>query len=498
MHSRDRVRLLDPKVTIPMNSIQDIEQQPSSHTGMQYASDALWENDRLGRRPDAEHLLEVLSAASGPVVLSLEGSWGSGKTTFLEHFQPYLEERGFTVRYINAWETMRYANPTMSIIDAIVDDTADQNEPDSDSFKSMMSVIKGFVTAVRGPAAAAGSLAAVGMPFHVAATVVQTGLAAVRNSVFEGDDEQAREEPNALTVYRKIVEDFETSTTALEAHLSATNMIVIFIDELDRCRPEYALAMLETIHHCFLVEGIAFVLTINQDELCNSLMTLYGPEFDARRYLRRFVNKQVHLSPGTFQKYVASKISDLGVDPSKDLDAYSAYLLMNFAIRSPIVSARDIDQRIEVLRPSIGAGSISVDTDAETSSRTGRLPLRIILATMGLMRLVAPEVYHQFCSTRGSDLQALDELNRIADRSEDWWRESSRPDEYQYNVVLEAVLIAWYRSLTSPWPSDTPLLRKRREEARAGADYPRRVVRESDHPAYRNRSDFREAMAHLR
>ena len=116
---------------------------------------------------------------------------------------------------------------------------------------------------------------------------------------------------------------------------------------------------------------------------------------------------------------------------------------------------------------------------------------------MGILRLVAPEKHQQLCRAKISDLQALEELNRIANRTHDWWRDDQRRNEYRVNAVLEAVLIGWYRSSSNSWSYDTPLLRKRRKEATEGAGYPHLVVQEALHSAYRNSTDFREAMNRL-
>jgi len=65
--------------------------------------------------------------------------------------------------------------------------------------------------------------------------------------------------------------------------------LTIIVDELDRCRPDFALALLERIKHLFDVEGIAFVLLINQDQIQSYIKTVYG-DVDARAYLLKFAN----------------------------------------------------------------------------------------------------------------------------------------------------------------------------------------------------------------
>ncbi|RYG85594.1 MAG: hypothetical protein EON58_22810, partial [Alphaproteobacteria bacterium] len=72
--------------------------------------------------------------------------------------------------------------------------------------------------------------------------------------------------------------------------------IVIVIDELDRCRPTYAIRLLEEIKHLFDVPGLIFVLAIHSEQLARSVSGAYGSMFDGRAYLRRFIDRQYSLA----------------------------------------------------------------------------------------------------------------------------------------------------------------------------------------------------------
>ena len=64
--------------------------------------------------------------------------------------------------------------------------------------------------------------------------------------------------------------------------------LIVMIDELDRCRPSFAVEFLETTKHLFAVDQVVFVLAVNRKELAHAVKALYGNDFDADRYLRRF------------------------------------------------------------------------------------------------------------------------------------------------------------------------------------------------------------------
>lgn len=86
---------------------------------------------------------------------------------------------------------------------------------------------------------------------------------------------------------RHFQEQLEEATT--------THGLILFIDELDRCQPSYVLELLSTVRHLFAVPGVVVVLTINRIELAHSVQSVYGPDFSADHYLRRFADLHVQL-----------------------------------------------------------------------------------------------------------------------------------------------------------------------------------------------------------
>ena len=82
--------------------------------------------------------------------------------------------------------------------------------------------------------------------------------------------------------------------------------IVIFIDELDRCRPSYAVRLLERIEHYFINDRITFVFSANLEQLQHTIKNFYGNNFDACRYLDRFFDLRISLTPINTTKYYNS------------------------------------------------------------------------------------------------------------------------------------------------------------------------------------------------
>ena len=82
--------------------------------------------------------------------------------------------------------------------------------------------------------------------------------------------------------------------------------LVVFVDELDRCRPSFAVELLERIKHLFDVTGIVFVLGINQDELAHSVCAVYGSGFGGRKYLGRLIDLTYTLPEPGLDRFVKS------------------------------------------------------------------------------------------------------------------------------------------------------------------------------------------------
>ena len=81
------------------------------------------------------------------------------------------------------------------------------------------------------------------------------------------------------------------------------NRLIIMVDELDRCKPSYAVKLLERIKHYFTNDRITFVFSVNTYELEKTIRKYYGDDFDAGRYLSRFFDLHISIPPVNMRKY---------------------------------------------------------------------------------------------------------------------------------------------------------------------------------------------------
>ena len=139
--------------------------------------------------------------------------------------------------------------------------------------------------------------------------------------------------------------------------------VVVVIDELDRCRPLYAIELLEVAKHLFSVENIVFVLAINLRELGHSIKAVYGSDFDSHEYLERFIDITIPLPKAEREQFMRNLMSERTEGVVSGTDQYSQiakFLIMN-VLGSPEMSLRRAAHYIK--RLNIILTSISNDPD---------------------------------------------------------------------------------------------------------------------------------------
>ena len=85
--------------------------------------------------------------------------------------------------------------------------------------------------------------------------------------------------------------------------MGSDERLILFIDELDRCKPAYAVKLLERVKHYFCNDRLTFVFSINTHELQNTIKHYYGENINASKYLDRFFDFRISLPKANLGKY---------------------------------------------------------------------------------------------------------------------------------------------------------------------------------------------------
>lgn len=256
--------------------------------------------DMVGRNEDIKSFAVFLNSLSDCCSIAVDGCWGSGKTFFVKQVKMFMDAQNDFIAtmdeddkrifkdatsndnctyrpqvsvYYDAWENDNDSDPVLSLVYSIMSnvDTDFSLKTDDGCIKKAASILEFF------------------------SGKNWTDLA----ESFKGEDllEDIRKNKNV----EDKIKDFLDSLLEERG-----DRLIIFIDELDRCKPSYAVKLLERIKHYFTNDRFTFVFSINATELQHTIKRFYGNDFDACRYLDRFFDLRVSLPPANKSRYLQS------------------------------------------------------------------------------------------------------------------------------------------------------------------------------------------------
>ena len=251
-----------------------------------------FKKDALSRKSQVEALCGVIETDERPLVVAVDGKFGSGKSTFLAMCAAHLrqearlQQQEAAVAEFNAWQHSHTKNPLIDLISAL-----GQEVPQSSRLKEV----------------------AAGIGWGVASAVTRGAIN--RQNFQEGDAESLFE------LWHHVEKHRQAFHAELEQVVKATDdRLVIFVDELDRCMPQQALDYLNIVRHLFDVPGVAVVIGVNQEELGHRVRQLYGERCNADLYLRRFWDFTMPLREPT-SKQMTTFLNSVFHDASERLNA---------------------------------------------------------------------------------------------------------------------------------------------------------------------------------
>lgn len=251
------------------------------HHELEIDSEKPFNNCKLGREPFAKILTEIVETFADGFVLAINNEWGTGKTTFVKMWRQHLSNEGFQAIYFNAWENDFNNDPLVAIMSELKALTKGKREAEK-FFKSV--VKKGAVLTKTVAPALVKSL--------VKKYVVDTAIIedAIEN-ITKAATEILEEEIKVFADKKESILEFRIDLEKFIESRENKKPLVFIVDELDRCRPNYSVEVLEQLKHFFSVKGIAFVLSIDKKHLASSIKGFYGSEnINTDEYLRRFID----------------------------------------------------------------------------------------------------------------------------------------------------------------------------------------------------------------
>ena len=265
----------------------------------------LLKTDPIQRKKYVQRFAKILSRMEDDCyTVALNGDWGSGKTFFVKQIKMILDAynpqsnmaagqrtavqqcyrdascpNSYATVYYDAWAFDNHDDPILSLVYAALKSGCGE-EPEGKG-NSLIEAAVRVIDVIKG-----------------------TNLAEIYEAF-------KNHQPEKLTAEIEKTEDIKDSIRAFIDTLiqEKGNRLIIFIDELDRCKPDYAIRLLERIKHYFDDERITFVFSVNLTQLQWTVKSYYGNSFDATGYLEKFFDLPFTLPPTDYERFLQNRLN---------------------------------------------------------------------------------------------------------------------------------------------------------------------------------------------
>ena len=300
--------------------------------------DAPFGNDAIGREGQIRPLAEVIAAEERPAVVSVDGAFGSGKTSFLKMLAAHLRlDHGADVVIFNAWQQSHTREPLTDIASALASGR-------SRKWRKLARIASKAARRLLGGATTAA------VRSSTFGFVDFQGLAGILRTETKATSEAWRSHQSRIDRFKKLLAKLVTR---------GGGKLVVIVDELDRCRPDYAIDMLNVVRHLFDVPGVVIVLGVNRVELEHRVKEVFGEGCNADAYLRRFVDLPRRLetpTAGQLLSFANSVIHETKLRSSKQSDVFEKSLA--HLVAGSYSSLRDAQQMAHLIATVESASGI--------------------------------------------------------------------------------------------------------------------------------------------
>ena len=229
------------------------------------------------------------------LTVSIDSEWGTGKSTCLRAMEKHLKtDDSIECIYFDAFKNDFHDDPFVAISSKMMEHFSDKNnfefkEGTVRIAKKLLGVgLKGGITLLT-----SGAINSKGI--DAACKDVVAGLSIQADGIIdEYFSQQIEKEASTESLIRSLKKGLQA---LLKTKDEKTQKLVFIIDELDRCRPDYAIGILERIKHFFSMDGVIFILSMNKNQMINYVKGKYGIDDieTADQYLRKFINIEFNL-----------------------------------------------------------------------------------------------------------------------------------------------------------------------------------------------------------
>ncbi len=253
--------------------------------------------DILNRQPfieDVKTIIKHYSEKKKNITFAIDGKWGIGKTFLLGKLEEQLKN-DYVVFHYNAWEYDYYEEPLIALITSTIEQLGgflEYKKTTDQAVKAVLKKAKNVFVKVLG---------------EFCKNKLGVDIPKVAQELYD-DVKSQKKTDKAYDKNIDVTEKIREIKKALE-EVSKIRTIVFVVDEIDRCLPEYAIKVLERLHHVFSgVENLQAILSIDKNQLNNTIRTIFGKETDKDGYLKKFISFTMELSVGEAETDIVERV----------------------------------------------------------------------------------------------------------------------------------------------------------------------------------------------
>lgn len=306
--------------------------------------------DRQSFIDQLQGIVDVLAKNKKNMCYSINGQWGIGKSYVLDMFEEQAQRIGqegtvldkYIIFRYNCWEYDYYEEPLVAIVATIIEQYDEKISLLSEQEKAAIGeIVKKTFIHIGKKLLSIGSkklkdLTGIEIDPEKTGEFVKEVADVAQNVQQKIGDNHAYDE---LFEFKAVLRLLRENITKL----TQEHTVLIIVDELDRCLPEYTIRVLERLHHLFNdIPNIQVIISIDREQLEHTVQQIYGVNTDAKKYLEKFISFELNLSFGS--------LNDAA-------DAYFAYYYDQFEDQKQLISAIDLDEFRRIILEGIDTRS---------------------------------------------------------------------------------------------------------------------------------------------
>lgn len=341
-------------------------------------------NNILERNEKIINLMKLLNNVNENFIISIDGEWGTGKTFFvkqliyisnhysgldiLKNCENHNEIKVFSEKHIivyyNAWENDNHENPLESLMYKILNEYPKYKSCIANiSFENIKPLLKNIIE--------------------------KGSLGFINKESLEKIESFQDLAKNIITVEEKQ----EALKSLLDKIIGDDKRIMLIIDELDRCKPDFAVKLLETLKHFYNNPKMTCIVATNNRQLSYTIKKYYGTEFDGYGYLNKIYDTVITLGTDKLEEYTKNYCGIMQYNNLPEKMSFVLFKFLNFSYRecNKYMSIYNIIEPYTDYRGLLDRNSFLFESDVI-------LPMTIALKIKNI------EYYNEFITGNGDNI----------------------------------------------------------------------------------------------